>query len=227
MNRDKQRQSAIELAKQEGAVKTLAALENEDFCYEEIIKTAADEVGVEKLAAVLAKNSPTWALNALRYVPDLGEYRDSLIHNAEKLHDERIELSSDSSVKAAVTSAYLLELDLIAGCAFECWFTMYWQNEPGGEIFPNAAEKDSGKWKWSIRGSAAINNKLAVYCREFELPNTPLKKGATCWMVVHVKGVDSWYDLKQFSFIYGDGNVKIIDTWGAVTNPQFGLPSGS
>ena len=52
MHFDEQRKTALRLAKEAGAEKTLAAIKNLDACYETILKTAAEEVGFEKLVSI-------------------------------------------------------------------------------------------------------------------------------------------------------------------------------
>src|SRR5215203_3801458 len=165
MEINEQRKLGVKLAHQVGATKTLEAIKDTNMCYEEIMQTAADEVGFEKLASVILENDAEWAFHALRTLPGTnGNERASLVEHAGTLFDGAVRLDSAEDAVAAVLQADYMQLHLIAGAAFQCWFTMFWKNTPDGEVFPAAAEPDSGKWKWSIKMS--VNNSMwGDYCK--------------------------------------------------------------
>jgi hypothetical protein len=87
MKFEDQRKLGVKLASKYHAPKTLEMLKDTKNCYEDILKTAASEVGVEKLVKVLLENDPTWALQTLRHVPNLGSHETALIAKAGVLHE--------------------------------------------------------------------------------------------------------------------------------------------
>ena len=75
----KQRQIGEQLASQLGANKTLSQIKNQNSGYKEIFNTAVAEVGMDKFVHYVLQNNPIWAHNVLRYVPNLGQYREAII----------------------------------------------------------------------------------------------------------------------------------------------------
>ena len=86
MNTQDQRLEAAKLARQLNAPKTMGILNDEtkNSPISEILKTADEEVGRDKLMSVILDSDyPYWALGALRYLPNLGAYEDKLKKKAK------------------------------------------------------------------------------------------------------------------------------------------------
>ncbi len=80
MNQIDQRKLGLRLAK--GYPKTQSAIENVNSCYEDILKAAVAEGGADALVAQVLQGPPQWAYATLRWVPNLGAHRDSLLKKA-------------------------------------------------------------------------------------------------------------------------------------------------
>jgi hypothetical protein len=206
---DLERQVGIKLAHELSAPKTAAAIEDVNRCYGDIFKTAAAEIGVDRLVSgVIDSGQPSWAQHALAYLPDLSKSQQEA-------------LAQKASV--IIGPAGSLELYLAPGAAFEAWFTMFWRNKPDGYILPNAATPDEKKWKWSMRLSIAINRSDCISIPDFAIENAPIEIGATCWMVVQVVGGPR-RELTSHRFTYQPGGPnRRFNTKGVVNSPKFCL----
>lgn len=206
MKFEEQRKLGVRLAKEAGATKTLEAIKDPNVCYGEILKTAADEVGMDKLVSVLRENNPIWATQALTAFHDLGEFHSDLAGNS-------VPISGDASS---------LELYLISGAAFDASFTMYWYTPGSGSQQPMAGTPDASKWKWSINLSIAINRSYTMNCKDFALEKSPLNPGDTVWMVVSTAAGNRFDTGLRFTYQPNGAAVR-IDTWGGAANPKFGI----
>lgn len=209
MHFDEQRKTALRLAKEAGAEKTLEAIKNPEACYGEILQTAAEEVGMDKLVSILKDNDPIFATQALTHLPDLGENFAVLEANS---------IANSGNISS-------LELYLISGAAFEAYFTMYWFTPGSGIQQPQTGTPDTSQWKWSQKLSISINRSDTLDCKDFALPNSPLNPGDTVWMVVSTAADNRFDTGLRFTYQPGAGNVR-IDTWGAVASPNFGIHTG-
>jgi hypothetical protein len=215
-----QRKIGMKLASEMNAQKTLALIREPNSSYEDILKSAASEVGVDKLASVILQNHPMWASYALRCLPNLGNNREALIKQASELV-QTAPGAADNLAAAENKRIGGLELYLISGAAFEAHFTMFWLSAPNVNQ-PWAGNPDQGKWKWSDKLSIAINRSYSYKCSYFAIPNSPLHPGDTVWMEASIV-CGNWYDT-GFRFTYDpNAPTQRIDTWGASVNPQFGL----
>ncbi len=187
-----ERLTALKLAQGIGAVKTVSAIKDPNQCYEDILKTAALELGLEKLVSYLLKEDPFWASNALQYVPNLGSYRDALIKKAAEspeaaLHTLNLVDNIGSHANLLTASAGILaQTQRISGFevyndgSFNCEFTMYWQTS-GGSTQPS---KDDTK-VWS--------DKMMVYqsaknsCADFRTEKSVLEPGDQVWLYLWVQ----------------------------------------
>jgi hypothetical protein len=79
-----QRRMACALAAEAGATKTQAAIESDTACFKDILTTAAEEGGTEKLVSVLLKGPPEWAHQALRFLKLSDEQRSALTERASR-----------------------------------------------------------------------------------------------------------------------------------------------
>jgi hypothetical protein len=73
-----QRRMACTLAAEAGATKTQAAIESDTACFKNILTTAAEEGGTEKLVSVLLEGPAEWAYQALRFLDLSDEQRAAL-----------------------------------------------------------------------------------------------------------------------------------------------------
>jgi hypothetical protein len=87
---NQQRALATTLAEQGNAPKTLAALENPNFCFKDILPIALAEVGPERLVGAIERGDPIWAYNALRFLPQLASYRSALLQKAAETQDAAV-----------------------------------------------------------------------------------------------------------------------------------------
>ena len=74
-----QRPLGVKLAKQLGAVKTLAVIKDKTSTHEDIFKAAIAEVGMDKFVKCILEQEPSWAHYALRFIPNLGVHQDNRV----------------------------------------------------------------------------------------------------------------------------------------------------
>ena len=224
-----QRAMAIRLATEAEAPRTLAILKSDEYGdVSAVLKTAADEVGLDKLVPAIINTDPAWAGAALRFLPDLGSYQQSLIdalpkHESENGHSVNFAAAAVPQDAIAVRS---LTLYLAPGAALEAYFTMFWINQ--GVTYPQAVAPVSGQWDWSIKLSIAINRSATISCKDFaapapnrNFPGAPLAPGDVVWMVENSCNMD--FDT-GFRFVYQpDGRDIQIDVVGVPTAPSFSI----
>lgn len=78
LDHSEQRRMASALAADAGATETQAAIESDTACFKDILTTAADEVGTEKLVPVLLEGPAEWSYHALRCLNLSDEHRAAL-----------------------------------------------------------------------------------------------------------------------------------------------------
>ena len=83
VDHSEQRRMASALAADAGATKTQAAIESDTSCFKEILATAADEVGIEKLVSTLCEGPAEWAYHALRFLTLSDEHRTALTQKVQ------------------------------------------------------------------------------------------------------------------------------------------------
>lgn len=77
-----QRRMASALAAEAGATRTQAAIESDTACFKDILTTAAEEGGTEKLVSVLLEGPAEWSHHALRFLDLSDEQRAALTKRA-------------------------------------------------------------------------------------------------------------------------------------------------
>src|SRR6185295_10203470 len=123
-----QRAMAIRLATEAEAPRTLALLKSDEYGdVSAVLKTAADEVGLDKLVPAIINSYPAWAGEALRFLPDLGSYRQSLIDALPKHEKPAGLVNFAAAVPEDATAVKSLTLYLAPGAALVASFTMFWQ----------------------------------------------------------------------------------------------------
>ncbi len=192
-----------------------------------VLKTAADEVGLDKLVPAIINSYPAWAGEALRFLPDLGSYRQSLVDALPK-HETPTALVNfaAAAVPEDLTAVRSLTLYLAPGAALVASFTMFWTHQ--GVTYPQAVAPDLGQWKWSIDLSIAINRSYTISCPDFaapdanrNFPGAPLAPGDVVWMVERSCSTD--FDT-GFQFVYQPNGKDIqIDVVGTALAPSFSI----
>jgi len=80
----KQREMGSSLAAAGGATKTRALIEGGDACFKDILTSAVDEAGIEKVVAVLANGPAEWSHHALQHLTLSDEQRAQLTAKASE-----------------------------------------------------------------------------------------------------------------------------------------------
>lgn len=153
---------------------------------------------MDKLASYILQNHPLWASYALRFVPNLGNYREAIAKKALEL----IPTAPPESLAEPTKKIGGLELCLINGLPGDFYFTMFWLSAPN-VTQPAAGNPDSGTWKWSPMLNLLINPCWSAACSFFPIPNSPLSPGETVWMVIE-PACGNWTD-PGYRFIYDPG----------------------
>ena len=226
-----QRATAIRLATELEAPRTLAILKSDQYRdVSKVLTTAAAEVGLDKLVPAILNSYPAWAGEALRFLPDLGDYRKNLV-DALGAHEAATGLVlSAAALPEDAISVRSLKLYLAPGAAMEAWFTMFWMHQ--GVIYPQAVAPDLGQWNWSIELSIAINRSYTMACRDFaapapdrNFPGAPLDPGDVVWMVE--RSCSTNFDT-GFRFVYQPNGRDIqIDVTGGALTPSFSIDQPS
>ena len=235
MSYDEQRRFGIRLAQSENAVKTKEAIKDEHSCYEDILTTAADEVGVDTLVSHVLESDPEWAYNTLIHVPNLGSHRDALIVKASEspewaLHTHRFvdDLGSHAE-KVAKKAAGLVQsqgdisgFNLLDQAWYNCQFTMYWVND--GKPQPQTAipKSDWGDWKWSSELHGGGGG-VTVACTEFVLPKAPLVAGNAVWMYMWVRAGKDVESTLRFTYNPNTTDIAYFTATGSTGSPRLSL----
>jgi hypothetical protein len=205
MNPEEQRKVGLRLAKAAGATNTQAAIMNDDFCYEDILKTAADEVGVDSLVSNVLQGDPLWAYHTLRHVPGLGAGRDRLLEKAAETPEvaaytvryvpdlgSQREAITEAAKPYAISIGNISAMYLLDQGGFNCAFTMLWTNN--GQSEP----KKGADKKWSP--TLLLGQSAKEKCSFFALPDSPLEPGNEVWMYAWVQAGTDNDSLLRFTY---------------------------
>jgi len=214
-----QRESAIALADKAGAIKTLELIQRPDSGYDEILQSAIQELGIDKLAPIiLEQNDPNWALYALRNVADAGEFQQALIRQASALHTN-MEAVGDEASFGEVKRISSFKLEVVAGASYAASFTMYWFDPALGQL-PLEAYADTSQYKFSDQ--VPVFQSTSRPCSYFALPRAPLNPNNTVWMIVTLCGVSKWFSTNyRFTYDPTTSTQAIISASGGLASPQF------
>lgn len=228
MNLDEQREYGIKLATEFGAAKTLAALNDKNICFKDILPIAASEVGIEKFVSVLMQNDPTWAAKALAYVPDLGDYRSELIKKAAENQEAALDalrnggdLGEHQGLLESNLGTFANTLGEIAGFVlldqggYNCAFTMYWSNN--GVSYPT--DKNNPVWSDTIMLGESTNKK----CTDFATAKSPLAPGNEVWMYMWVQAGKDIESPLHFTFNPNTANYAYFTSSGTTTSDNLGF----
>jgi hypothetical protein len=232
MEINEQRSAAIRLATELNAPRTLAILKSDEYRdVSAVLKTAADEVGLDKLVPAILNSHPAWAGEALLVLPDLGSHRKDLV-DAVCTHEAAtgaVNLAA-AALPGDGTPVRSLTLYLAGGASLVAKFTMFWTHQ--GQLYPQAVAPDLGQWDWSGDLSIAINRSARIDCTDFaapsanrNFPGAPLSPGDVVWMVE--RSCLTNFDT-NFRFVYQPNGKDIqIDVVGGALNPSFSIDQPS
>lgn len=192
-----QRQIGMEIAEAAGATRTQAAIEDKSRCYEDILKTAIEEKGLDFVTEKVLESDPEWASQMLLHIPDLGAHREALLEKvkespASALHALRFagDLGGHQQSLAAVAGREATSLGNISAINFKCdgpvicKFTMYWMN--AGNPQPQTGYPNTSEWLWSSKLPEPQSQTIA--CHNFAKVLAPLEAGDEVWIYVSVEG---------------------------------------
>ncbi len=215
---DRDRIAGIQLAKQLGANKTAAVIEDKTKNFKDIFDAAVAEIGVDKVAAGLMQASPVWAHAALLSVPDWGAHGEALSKRAAEAPDGTVSPGSATKrivagvaptnlvANAAVMGGPLSKMTLNNHMAADCQWTVEWFD---GKEQPADKYPDWNKWKWSGTLTAGCGSTMSVIDCKNQVPNSPLNNGDVVWIYVWVAGGSDKSgntDLPSFQFTYDSGS---------------------
>lgn len=225
------RLAAAKLAKQYDAHKTLVVINNKNSSVEQIILTAANEVGIDKLVEVILKDKPEWANLLERSIP-LGKHEELVANQSE------LSLATDDAAPASTIDASTLkpsnhvEISLkggYGGAAYCCHYTMFWL-DVNGNIQPQTNYPKSNQWLWSPTiqaGTGRTNYVFKISDFAKHNPESPLNPGDPIWLVVNIVAGTQMFKAgvaADGSYLYKyDPNGGYMCQWGTGTtfNPHF------
>ena len=82
VEQDEQRSLGVQIAQRRNAGKSADAIKNREKCFEDILKTALAENGLEVFVAGVLEGPPQWAAETLRHIDHVGLHRDALVRKA-------------------------------------------------------------------------------------------------------------------------------------------------
>ncbi len=215
MNTQNQRLEAAKLARELDAPKTLSILNDDtkNSPIDAILKSAVEEVGLDKvLSVILESDYPSWALGALRYIPNLGKHEALLKEKAGIVFLSSSETAE--GVPSGIPSIDTFEMYVACGAGYVANFTM-WYFTPPFSNFWNKNTKESGSKK-------PVCQSETKDCSFFSLPDVPLKPGDTVMMTVGIAGNKDWIPTNiWFTYNPGARYTAEIDCHGQTLNPSF------
>lgn len=236
MNLDEQRRLGMKLAVDADAKETLAAIKDTGKCFEDILKTAAAELGIEKFTSIIQQNDPLWAAKAIRYIPDLGDFRADLIKKAAETQDSALQalrfggdlgdqkqLITQSAGEFAATLGEISSFEIFNGGGFNSNFTIYWVHENTNYPIPQPPADDNGDGRWAgetMHNNTVdfnIANMVAAYNK---LSPSPIAVGDPVQFFMYARGSanNKWHeDPRIFSF-NPNGKTAYFETGGGVDN---------
>ena len=189
MNTQDQRLEAAKLARQLNAPQTLAILNDDtkNSPIDVILKTADAEVGRDKLMSVILDSAyPYWAIGALRYLPNLGDYQCQLIAKAKLIVTPMDAPSFQNQVAAGndvglnIPAISKIKIYVACGASYTAYFSL-WHFTPPYDNTWIKGTKDNGS---SIPVCQSDTKDILF----FSTPQQPINAGDVVMMFVHVNG---------------------------------------
>lgn len=210
------------LANEHGASNTAAVIQDPNSSHGDILRAAANDVGVDRLTEVLLEHPPEWSFHALRSVPDLGANEEALIRRAKEWQPSDQSTLSDAAGGAAEPAAVRgVSVSLVWGSVmYTCRFTMLWESAPN-VVQPVAAYESPAAWAWSPKMDITYHSSFSFPAKTFELPKSPLNPGDPLWIRIAINaGVTA--DVKNVPAVYQPGGRMLhIAAGGTTLNPSF------
>jgi len=197
MDFDEQRILGVKLAKAAGANKTLSAVKNQDACFHDIMRTAAEEVGLDAFVSQVLQGPPEWANAALLYVPNLGSHRDALVQKADEVPKPtnvvHMLTARENAASASLVPTDISAISLADNASCTVQMTVNWIDN--GSVQPTALQPDWNGWLWGGKltqgknsGPMQINSFQSITLKNGQKGTAPLSKGDAVWIVVWVMG---------------------------------------
>ena len=186
MNTQNQRLDAAKMARELNAPNTLAIIndESKNSPIADILKSADNEVGRDKLVATILKSDhPFWALGALRYLSDLGNYETDLRKKAGLVFLPSLDKVNQANARgeeAELIDINTFKMYLACGIGYIANFTVYYFTPPFSNSWNKSTIYSGGKIPVCQSQTKAIS--------DFSMPDFPLKKGDVVMMTVGVGG---------------------------------------
>ena len=153
----------------------------------EILKTADEEVGRDKLMSVILDSDyPYWALGALRYLPNLGAYEDKLKKKAKLVALSSAQDQAPAGARGAENNGLNLQsintfkMYLACGIGYVANFTIWYFTPPFSNSWNKSTVYSGGK--------VPVCQSQTKGCDFFSMSDFPLKPGDTVMMTVGVGG---------------------------------------
>lgn len=192
MKLNKQRIDGAKAAQSANAEKTLKIINDEKSNYKTILKTAAEEAGVDALVAYCLKGDPELAYQTLLHIQRLGPHREVLIKKASEspelaalIHrnipniENHNEFLVKKSGKFAKSLGEISGFNLHNGGGYIAYFTMYWVT--GNAQYPTKGAKKV----WSDKILLGQND--TKLCDFFPSEDEPLVAGSEVWIYLYVQ----------------------------------------
>lgn len=200
------RSIALSVASMHDVPRTIALISDVNSNFVDILKTAADEAGMDKLIPVILENDPNWALNALRHLPNLGEYEQPLIKKASELLDRMTPaLFADADGNPPqLQKINKLELYLDGAASFTAYFTMFWFTPPfsgPGDWKPGVANAGSFKESDMVDDYGMEAKECSFFSINTSTLKIPVNTGDQVTMICNITANGSWTNT-GFFFIY-------------------------
>ncbi len=229
-----QRKLGVRLAKTFNAPKTLEIIKQNDSTTEQILKCAADEIGLDKLVEIVIKERPEWSFWLKKSLP-LGDHLGVVSEQASKLTlPPETASEADHPVTEAVRPVSRVSLGLqggIGGAMYQCWYTMMWQSAKDVNQ-PIAAYPDTSDWLWSPL--VGVQRPAMMNCVDFARhnPRSPLKPGDPIWLMVHICAGTTVYaggSPTSFQYVYDPNTTAgmYLTGTGTTYNPIFQRSPGT
>jgi|GEM_PF-5997858 len=186
-----QRKLGIKLAREYGGPKTLDIIKDVSSGYDAIFQAAAEEIGPERLAEIVLKEHPDWALQVILNVPVLAD-NAGLVEKAMAAAKGAAAAPCGPQADAA-TGVGAVGVNLVWGSVmYTCQFTQFWQAGPD-VIQPLATGRPPSDWFWSPKMDITYHSGYEYNCNRFPVKGSTVvpAPGDPVWVHLSINGGDS------------------------------------